>query len=140
MPALVEEYGPSLAEYYEKRSATRYAKTGLAVYRVYERLIAGGLKYHGFVDLKNGLALVNSTGEADTLWGCDKSLKIVRLFLKSGAGEWTPAGEAAPFTPVFAFAADPDKVLSEVTSALDADPASPEILGRMPKTLYSKPE
>lgn len=140
IPSLVDEYKAPLVDYYAKHSGSRYAKTGLSVFQVYERLLAGGLKFLGFVDIKDGLELVNSSGDATELWGCDKALKIARLFRKSEAGQWEPVVEAAPFTPVFALGGDPDKILAEVASALDADPASPEIRGRLPKTLYPEPK
>ncbi len=136
IPSIVSEYREPLAEYYKKHKGTQYEKTGLAVYQFYERMIAGGMGYCGFVDVKQGLELVNPTEEADTLWGYDKSLKIVRVFRKNAAGGWDPQGESAPFTPVFYLKRAPDEVLKSVTEALKVDPDSPDFRKRLPVTLF----
>ncbi len=140
VPSLVEEYGGPLKEFYRARSATSHASTGLAVYRVYERLLAAGLHYHGFVDLKDGLEIVVPDDAAKVIWGCDKDLKIVKLFRKTEGGDWGPLAEPAPFTPVFVLGVDSDQVLAEVCSAIDADPSSADILSRLPRPLYPHPE
>lgn len=136
VPSLVEEYGGPLGSYYSKHAATRYGKSGQAIHRVYERLFAGGLEFHGFVDLKKALELSKPADEAKALWGCDKNLKIVKLFVKAESGDWEPVAEAAAFSPVFSLVNDPDKVLADAAETFGVDPASPAIRSRLPKALF----
>lgn len=138
VPAIVEDYREALNAYYEKHRGTQYAKTGIAVYQFYQRMMGAGLGFCGFVDAKGGVELSNSTGKEEVLWGCDTDLNITRIFRKNSEGEWEALVEASPFSPVFQLKASHEEVLRQISEAYNTDVTAPDVRKKLPATLLAE--
>ncbi len=109
------EQEKAMADFYAKRNAYSYAKESKINRRLIGEAMQAGFGLAGYMNIDRDPVLLPVAGEATVIYGSPTPNVPAKILLRRTADDqWQKVGNVAPFTPLFFFKGDSEKILADV--------------------------